>query len=99
MIIEVADFRVAAERRDEFQAAMVGAMKSMLGKSKGYLGHQILSCLESPERVLLIVRWQTLEDHTVGFRQSPAFAEWRAIIGPFFTQPPQVEHFSVADAS
>jgi len=41
------------------------------------------------------VHWNTLEDHTQGFRESPAFAEWRAIIGPFFAQPPQVEHFTL----
>lgn len=99
MIVEVADFRVAAERRAEFLSAMAGAVKSVLSQAKGYLGHQTLACHENPERVLLTVRWQTLEDHTVGFRESPAFTEWRAVIGPFFAQAPQVEHFAVADAS
>ncbi|MFV0680903.1 antibiotic biosynthesis monooxygenase family protein [Ottowia sp.] len=93
MIIEVADFRVAPEKRGEFQSAMADAVQRVLSKAEGYLGHEILSGLESPERVLLIVRWQTLEAHTVGFRQSPAFAEWRTIIGPYFVQAPLVEHF------
>lgn len=48
---------------------------------------------------MLTVEWDSLEAHTVGFRQSPAFAEWRALIGPYFAEPPQVEHFDVlADA-
>ncbi len=55
----------------------------------------ILAGIESPGRYLLTVHWNTLEDHTQGFRESPAFAEWRAIIGPFFAQPPQVEHFTL----
>jgi hypothetical protein len=43
----------------------------------------------------LMIFWDTLEDHTVHFRQSPAFAEWRAIVGPFFASPPVVEHFNL----
>jgi hypothetical protein len=42
-----------------------------------------------------MIWWETLENHTVDFRESPAFAEWRAIVGPFFAQPPQVEHFTL----
>ena len=55
--------------------------------------------LESPERYLLTIRWNTLEDHTVGFRGSPAFAQWRAIVGPYFAQPPHVEHFALLTES
>jgi quinol monooxygenase YgiN len=43
--------------------------------------------------VVLQVQWASLEAHTVGFRQSPAFAQWREVIGPFFQSPPNVEHF------
>ena len=50
-------------------------------------------------RVVLQVEWDNLEAHTVGFRQSPAFAEWRAIIGPYFARPPHVEHFDVVASS
>ena len=66
-----------------------------LSKAQGYQAHSILAGIESPGRYLLTVHWNTLEDHTQGFRESPAFAEWRAIIGPFFAQPPQVEHFTL----
>lgn len=97
MIVEVADFRVDAERRAAFAQAMAQGVKTVLSQARGYLGHRILACHENAERVLLIVEWATLEDHTVGFRESAAFADWRAIIGPFFKQPPQVEHFVVTD--
>lgn len=99
MIVEVADFRVEAAQRSEFVTAMAQVAKTTLSQSKGYIRHTILSCHENAERVVLIVEWQTLEDHTVGFRQSSAFADWRAVIGPFFKQPPVVEHFDVASAA
>ena len=99
MIVEIADFKVRPEQRAEFIQAMGGAARDILGKSTGYLGHRILACQESPGRVVLTVEWNTLEDHTVGFRQSPAFAEWRAVIGPYFAEAPHVEHFDVAASS
>ncbi|MBS3997111.1 MAG: antibiotic biosynthesis monooxygenase [Hydrogenophaga sp.] len=95
MIIEIADFTVRAEERDAFAAALTQAAATVLARADGYRGHQILACQESPGRFVLSVQWDTVEAHTVGFRQSPAFAEWRALIGPFFQQPPHVAHFDV----
>jgi len=51
--------------------------------------------MESPERYILQVFWATLEDHTLGFRQSPAFVQWLALVGPFFASAPVVEHFDL----
>jgi heme-degrading monooxygenase HmoA len=51
--------------------------------------------MESPERYILQIFWETLEDHTVGFRGSDAFTQWRGIVGPFFAAPPVVEHFEL----
>ena len=99
MIVEVADFRVSTGNRDAFSEAIIRAADTVLAKAGGYRRHRILACRESPERFILIVEWDSLEAHTVGFRQSPAFAEWRAIIGPFFQRPPHVEHFEVVAAS
>jgi heme-degrading monooxygenase HmoA len=99
MIVEIADFKVRPEQRAQFLQAITGAATDFLAKSKGYRGHRILACQESPGRVVLTVEWETLEAHTVGFRQSPAFADWRAVIGPFFLEPPHVEHFEVAAAA
>ena len=53
----------------------------------------------TPERFVLQIFWDTLEDHTVGFRQSTLFTEWRAIVGPFFAAPPHVEHFELSYTS
>ncbi len=99
MIVEVADFTVRPEDRDAFSDAIARAASTVLAKADGYRRHSILACRESPGRFLLTVEWDTVEAHTVGFRQSPAFAQWRAIIGPYFQQPPHVEHFDVVAQS
>ncbi len=98
MIIEVADFKVRPEDAAAFSEAITRAAAGVLAKAEGYRRHAILACQETAGRFLLTVEWDTLEAHTVGFRQSPAFTEWRAIIGPFFLQPPHVEHFDVVAA-
>lgn len=95
MIVEIADFRVKPDDVAAFGEAIQRAARLTLAKAEGYLGHTIVRSHETPGRFVLTVHWTTLEAHTVGFRGSSAFAEWRAIIGPFFLQPPHVEHFDV----
>ncbi len=95
MILEIADIRIQPGQQAAFDEAIQRGVASVLSHSPGFRGFQVSKGLESPERYMLQVWWNTLEDHTVGFRQGPAFAQWRAIIGPFFAQPPQVEHFQV----
>ncbi len=99
MIIEIADFKIRPEQRDAFAEAITRAAATVLSQAAGYRRHQILACQETAGRFVLTVEWDTLEAHTVGFRQSPAFAEWRAIIGPFFLEPPHVEHFDIVAAA
>jgi heme-degrading monooxygenase HmoA len=67
----------------------------VVSKSKGFLGYKVNKSIETPERYLLMIVWETLENHTIDFRQSSLFTDWRAIVGPFFAQPPQVEHFTL----
>ena len=92
MILEVAMLTVHAGLERAFEEAMAKAAL-VIASSRGYLGHELRRCLETPGRYLLLVQWETLEAHTVGFRQSPAFAQWRAIIGGFFAAAPLVEHY------
>lgn len=99
MILEVADIRIAPGRQAEFEAALERGMASILPRATGYRSHQVQRGVESPERYLLLIRWDTLENHTVAFRGGPLFAEWRAIVGPFFAAPPNVEHFTLAHES
>jgi len=92
MIVEIAQLTIRPGSERQFEAAFLTAIK-VLGGSKGYLTHELRRSVETPNRYALFVHWQTLEDHTVGFRGSPAFTEWRAHIGPFLESPPVVEHF------
>ncbi|MDB5856411.1 MAG: putative antibiotic biosynthesis monooxygenase [Ramlibacter sp.] len=99
MILELADIRIHPGQQAEFeQAAQVG-LDTVLSKAKGFVSYEIRHSIESPERYVLLIEWETLEAHTVGFRASPAHAQWRAIVGGFFAQPPFVEHFGVVAAS
>ncbi|BDB69822.1 antibiotic biosynthesis monooxygenase [Comamonas thiooxydans] len=98
MIVEVADFKVDPAKHQEFGQALKQAAETVLSRATGYRGHSILSCIETQGRHVLTVQWETMGDHTIGFRQSAAFADWRAIIGPFFAQPPHVEHFAIVDS-
>ncbi|HKU36919.1 MAG TPA: antibiotic biosynthesis monooxygenase [Polyangiales bacterium] len=93
MILECVDLRVPAGKEAEFERAVAHAFDTVLSQSPGYRSHQVQRGVESPQRYLLWIYWNTLEDHTQGFRESPRFAQWRAIVGPFFAEPPQVEHF------
>ena len=90
MILEVADIRIDPARQAEFDDAVVRGLTTVVSGAQGFRGYKVNKSLESPGRVLLMIYWDTLEDHTVGFRGGPLFAQWRAIGGPFFAQPPQV---------
>ncbi|GLS14403.1 MULTISPECIES: antibiotic biosynthesis monooxygenase family protein [Hydrogenophaga] len=95
MILEHADIRIDPARATEFEAAIVRGASTVIAQARGFQGYQVRRSIESPGRYLLTIRWATLEDHTVGFRQSEAFTQWRAIVGPFFAQPPVVEHLEL----
>jgi len=95
MILELADIRIQPGQQAAFDEAVQRAISTVLSKAKGFGGCTIQHGVESPERYLVQISWETLENHTVDFRGSPAFAEWRAIVGPYFAGPPTVEHFSL----
>ena len=99
MILEIADIRIAPGQQAAFEEALARALTTVASQARGMVGWSVNKGVESPERYVLQIRWATLEDHTVGFRQGPLFAQWRAIIGPFFAQPPQVEHFELVGKS
>lgn len=99
MILEVADIRISAGRQAEFDVAIRRGLDTVIARARGMKGWKVNRGVENPERYLLTIFWDTLEDHTVHFRGSPLFAEWRAIVGPFFAQPPVVEHFELVGKS
>jgi heme-degrading monooxygenase HmoA len=95
MILELADLRIQPGKQAEFDAAIQRGVNNVIAHCKGFHGYKINKSVETPERYLLMIFWETLENHTIDFRQSPAFQEWRAIVGPFFAAPPVVEHFTL----
>ena len=96
MILEIADIRIPPGQNAAFEAAIAHGLKTVVSRAQGFNGAKVNAGIESPERYVLQITWATLEDHTVGFRQGPLFSEWRAIVGPYFAQPPVVEHFTLA---
>jgi heme-degrading monooxygenase HmoA len=95
MILELADIRIQPGRQAEFDEAIQRGVATVIGRAQGFRGYKVNKGIESPERYLLMIFWETLEDHTERFRGGPLFAEWRAIVGPFFAAPPVVEHFTL----
>jgi heme-degrading monooxygenase HmoA len=95
MILEVADIRIAPGQQAAFDAAIQKGLATVVSTATGFRGFKVNKSIESPERYLLMIYWDTLENHTVDFRGGPLFAQWRAIVGPFFAQPPVVEHFEL----
>jgi heme-degrading monooxygenase HmoA len=93
MIIEHAVFHIKTGEENSFEAAFPEAVQ-YIAASAGFEGLELRPSLERVSTYHLVVRWRTLEDHTVGFRESEKFALWRGVIGPFFASPPEVEHFA-----
>lgn len=99
MILEVADIRIRPGEQAAFDEAIVRGITTVISQAQGFRGWKVDKGVESPERYLLQIFWDTLEDHTVAFRGGPLFTQWRAIVGPFFAQPPQVEHYTLVGKS
>jgi heme-degrading monooxygenase HmoA len=99
MILELADIRIHPGQNTAFEEAIERGLKTVIKHAHGFQGYKINRGIENTDRYLLQVFWSTLEDHTVGFRQSAVFSEWRAIVGPFFAAAPVVEHFELVTKS
>lgn len=95
MILELADIRIHPGQQTAFEEAIQRGIEEVIQHATGCISCRVQHGIESPERYLLMIEWQTLENHTVDFRASPAFQTWRGIVGPFFAIPPVVEHFSL----
>ena len=95
MILELADIRIQPGQQAAFQKAIEQGLSTVASQAKGFRGAKVNHGIENPERYVLQIFWDTLEDHTVGFREGELFPQWRAIVGPFFAQPPVVEHFDL----
>ncbi|MBY0299100.1 MAG: antibiotic biosynthesis monooxygenase [Methylobacterium sp.] len=97
MILEIAQIEVKPGHEAAFEEG-VGRATAIFRRAKGCRGLDLHRSIEHPTRYRLMVKWDTLENHTVDFRQSPDFQEWRSCVADHFAAPPEVEHTAVAVA-
>jgi heme-degrading monooxygenase HmoA len=96
MVWEIALIEVREGAEAEFEAAVAKA-EPLFRQAKGCHGVQLRRGVEHPSRYRLVIEWETVEDHMVGFRESDLFPRWRELVSPYFAQPPQVEHATRVD--
>ena len=94
MILEVAILDVIPGQEDEFQVAFAKA-SPIIASMPGYVSHQLQRCVERQNRYILLVSWETLEAHTVGFRGSEQYQQWKKLLHHFYDPFPTVEHYEM----
>lgn len=92
MVLEVAILNIKHGQSQDFEAAFAKA-QLIISSMNGYVSHQLRKCLEHDHQYILLVEWQTLEDHTVGFRGSQDYQQWKALLHHFYEPFPTVEHY------
>ncbi len=93
MVLEVAPLHIRPGQASAFETAF-GEAQRIIAAMPGYLGHELQRCIERPNEYILLVRWQTLEDHEVGFRQSKQYQEWKGLLHHFYEPFPTVSHYT-----
>jgi heme-degrading monooxygenase HmoA len=91
MILEIADIEITPGSESAFEGAVAEAIP-LFRASKGWQGLDLQRGIERTNRYTLMVKWATLEDHTVHFKASAAFAQWRSLVGSYFATPPELQH-------
>lgn len=94
MILEVAILNIIPGREADFESAFRQA-SPIIASMMGYISHQLQHCIEAPNRYLLLVHWETLEAHTVGFRGSDEYQKWKRLLHHFYNPFPTVEHYAL----
>ena len=94
MILEVAILNVIQGKEKEFEVNFAQAQK-IISSMNGYLSHELQKCIETPNRYILLVKWNSLEDHVNGFRKSKEYQEWKTLLHHFYNPFPIVEHYKL----
>jgi heme-degrading monooxygenase HmoA len=92
MILEVAILNIKEGMSKAFETNFQKAEK-IIASMNGYISHQLKKCVEQADKYILLVNWQTLEDHEIGFRQSDEYQDWKALLHHFYDPFPIVEHY------
>ena len=98
MILEVATLRVRPGQAAEFESAFREA-QAIIVSMPGYLSHELQRCIERADEYLLLVRWESVEAHEIGFRQSPQYQQWRQLLHHFYDPFPTVLHYMAVDGA
>jgi len=92
MILEVAILNIIPGSTQAFEEAFNQA-QTIISSMKGYINHELQHCIENDHRYILLVKWETLDDHTIGFRQSVEYQQWKSLLHHFYHPFPTVEHY------
>jgi len=92
MITEIALLKIRKGKSAAFEEAFIKA-QPIIEAAKGYIQHEVQQCLEDSNKYLLTVRWNTIEDHITGFRESEGFKEWKKLLHHFYDPVPAPEHY------
>ncbi|MCL6268120.1 antibiotic biosynthesis monooxygenase family protein [Flagellimonas myxillae] len=93
MVLEVAILNIKHGLASAFEASFDEASSIITGM-KGYMGHELKKCIEKPDQYILLVKWETLEDHEEGFRKSEEYQGWKNLLHHFYEPFPEVLHYS-----
>lgn len=92
MILEAAQLQVKPGSINDFESNFRKASK-IISQMPGYLSHELHKCVETEDKYLLLVKWESITAHEVGFRRSPQYEEWKALLHHFYDPFPTVEHY------
>jgi heme-degrading monooxygenase HmoA len=96
-VLELAVLNVIAGKEAAFERAFAEA-KLIIASMPGFISLELQKCVERANRYVLLVLWSKLDDHTVGFRESPEYLRWKALLHHFYEPFPEVEHYVIVDA-
>ena len=94
MILEVAVLNIVPGKHLDFENSFDQAQR-IISSMKGYISHELQKCIENDHQYILLVKWETLEDHTIGFRNSDKYQEWKALLHHYYDPFPTVEHYQI----
>jgi heme-degrading monooxygenase HmoA len=98
MILEAAPLKITLGRAAEFEAAFQVAQR-IIASMPGYVSHELQRCVERTDEYLLLVRWESLEAHEIGFRKSPEYQSWKRLLHHFYDPFPTVSHYEGVDGA
>ncbi|MFJ1259415.1 antibiotic biosynthesis monooxygenase family protein [Cupriavidus sp. CuC1] len=95
LILEHAEIWIKPGQQADFEAAIIQGLQTVMSRAVGMRGYKLHKCVESPERYVMQISWNTVDDHMVTYRQGPLSPKFRAMVEPFFAQPPVMQHFEL----